>query len=125
MRIINLILLIMIIVSCKPVGSTSSQSKTLESMVAEILGEDAIIEKNKDSRFALCIKENLSTLSVSYMIVRLNDLVIVEQDNISRASFSWIDSYKIEVKFTPGIIRKDEQTIPAKVIDVSKYIAKL
>jgi len=125
MRIINLILLIMIIVSCKPVGSTSSQSKTLESMVAEILGEDAIIEKNEDSRFALCIKENLSTLSVSYMIVRLNDLVIVEQDNISRASFSWIDSYKIEVKFTPGIIRKDEQTIPAKVIDVSKYIAKL
>jgi len=125
MRIINLILLIMIIVSCKSVSSTTTQFKTLESLVVEKLGEDARIEKNKDSSFALCLKENLSTHSVSYIIVRLNDLVIVEQDNTSSASFAWIDRYKIEVKFIPGMIRKDEQIMPARVIDVSKYMVKL
>jgi len=125
MRIINLILLIMIIVSCKSVSSTTTLFKTLDSLVVEKLGEDARIEKNKDSSFALCLKENLPTHSVSYIIVRLNDLVIVEQDNTSSASFAWIDQYKIEVKFIPGMIRKDEQIMPARVIDVSKYMVKL
>jgi len=120
-----MILLIMINVSCKSLSSTSTQIKTMESLVTEKLGADAIIKKNKDSTFALCIKENLSTYSVSYMIVRLHDLVIVEQDHTARASMAWIDRYKIEVKLISGMVRKDEQIIPAKVIDVSKYLVKL
>lgn len=125
MRKINLILLMLIIISCKSAGLTTVQSKTLESIVAEKLGENAIVQKNKDATFALCLKENPSTLSVSYLIVRLHDLTIVEKDNTPRASFSWIDTYKIEVKTVPGIVKKNDPSIEAKIIDVTKYIVKL
>lgn len=125
MRNLNLIFLIMLIFSCKSSSLPANQNKTLESVVAETLGEGAVIQKNKDATFALCTKENLSTRSVSYLIVRLSDLVIVEKDNVSRASFTWIDNYKIEVKTIPGIVKKDEQSVPRKVIDVTKYMVKL
>lgn len=125
MRKFNLIILIILMSSCKSANHAGQQTKTLESIVSEKLGENAIVQKNKDATFALCYKENTSTLSVSYLIVRLNDLTIVEQDNTSQASLTWVDSYKVEVRTTPGMVRKDEQSIPAKVIDVTKYIVKL
>jgi hypothetical protein len=120
-----MIFLIMITVACKPVRSTSVQTKTIESVIGERPGESVVIQKNKDASFALCIRENPSTLSVTYTIVRLNDMTIVEQDTTSPASFSWIDNFKIEVKFIPGIVMKDEQSLPVKVIDVTKYNARL
>jgi hypothetical protein len=120
-----MIFLIMVTVSCKSVSSTSVQTKTIESVVAEKLGESAVIQKNKEASFALCTRENPSTLSVTWIIIRLNDMTIVEQDTTSPASFSWIDNYKIEVKFTPGIVMKVEQSLPVKVIDVTKYNTRL
>lgn len=125
MRKINLIALIILIASCKSAPGTGVPSKTLESIVAENLGENAVVQKNKDASFALCVKENLSTLSFSYIIVRLNDLAIVEQDKTSQASFSWVDHYKIEIKTISGMMRKDEQSTVVKVIDLTKYIVKL
>jgi len=124
MRKIHLIALIILIASCKSATVTGVSTKTLESMVAENLGENAVVQKNKDATFALCFKENLSTLSVSYIIVRLNDLTVVERDKTAQASFSWVDNYKIEMKTIPGMVSKDEQSMVVKVIDVTKYIIK-
>ncbi len=118
-------MLIILVTSCKTVTLPTTQVKSLESIVAEKLGSNAVIQKNKDATFALCTKENESTLSVSYLIIRLNDLAIVETDNTSRASFSWIDTFKIEIKTIPGMVKKDEQNIEGKIIDVTKYITKL
>jgi len=114
----------MVIVSCKSV-SVTNQHKTLESAVAEKLGEGAIVQKNKDTTFALCTKENSSTLSVSYIIIKLSDITIVEEGNSTRASFSWIDTYTIEIKEIPGMVKKNDQHIEGKIIDVSKYTTKL
>jgi hypothetical protein len=125
MRKIHLIALVILTASCKSATVTGVPAKTLESIIAENLGENAIVQKNKDTTFALCIKENPSTLSVSYIIVRLNDLTLVEQDKTSQASFSWVDNYKIEVKTIPGMVRKDEQSTAVKVINLTKYIVKL
>jgi len=121
---IHLIVLIILIASCKSAPVTGVPTKTLETIVAENLGENAVIQKNKDATFALCFKENPSTLSVSYIIVRLGDLTVVERDKTSRASFSWVDTYKIEMKTIPGMVREDEQSIAVKVIDLTKYIVK-
>lgn len=125
MRKISLIFLIMVAISCKTSTITSGQIETLESLVAEKLGENTLIQKNKDATFALCTRENTTTRSVSFIIVRLHDLAIVEQDTIQQASFSWMDSYKIEIKITPGIVRKENQPMEGKIIDVTKYIVKL
>ena len=125
MRKISLIFLIMVAISCKTSTITSGQIETLESLVAEKLGENTLIQKNKDVTFALCTKEYPTTRSVSFIIVRLHDLAIVEQDTIQQASFSWMDSYKIEIKITPGIVRKENQPMEGKIIDVTKYIVKL
>jgi histone deacetylase complex regulatory component SIN3 len=125
MRKFTLIILIILLSSCKSANLSGMQNKTLESMVLQKLGEDAIVQKNKDATFALCYKKNMTTLSVSYLIIRLNDLTIVEQDNTVQASLAWVDTYKVEVRTTPGIVQKDEQSIPAKVIDVTKYRVKL
>lgn len=124
MRKIYLIIMIMAIISCKPASLPAAQ-KTLESMVAEKLGEYAVVQKNKDASFALCTKENTATLSVSYVIIKLNDLTIVEEGNTARASFVWIDIYKIEITEIPGMVKKDNQRIEGKIIDVTKYITKL
>jgi hypothetical protein len=59
------------------------------------------------------------------MIVKLNDLTIVEEGNTARASFVWIDIYKIEISEIPGMVKKDNQRIEGKIIDVSKHITKL
>ena len=115
----------MVAISCKTSTITSGQIETLESLVAEKLGENTLIQKNKDATFALCTRENTTTRSVSFIIVRLHDLAIVEQDTIQQASFSWMDSYKIEIKITPGIVRKENQPMEGKIIDVTKYIVKL
>lgn len=124
MRKINLIIMIMAIVSCKSASLPTTQ-KTLASLVAGKLGENAFVQKNKDATFALCTKENTSTLSVSYIIVKLNDLTVVEEGNTARASFAWIDTYKIEIKEIPGMVKKEQEKIPGKIIDVTKYITKL
>lgn len=124
MRKIYLIIMIMAIISCKSASLPAAQ-KTLESMVAEKLGEYAVVQKNKDASFALCTKENTATLSVSYMIIKLNDLTIVEEGNTARASFVWIDIYKIEITEIPGMVKKDNQRIEGKIIDVTKHITKL
>lgn len=125
MRKIHLIVLIILIVSCKSASVTGVPAQTLETIVAENLGEDAVVQKNKDTSFALCFKENFSTLSVSYIIVRLNDLTIVEQDKTAQASFSWVDNYKVEIKTIPGMVKKEDQSTAVKVIDLTKYIIKL
>jgi histone deacetylase complex regulatory component SIN3 len=125
MRKIPLIVLIILIVSCKSASVTGVPAQTLETIVAENLGEDAVVQKNKDNSFALCFKENFSTLSVSYIIVRLNDLTIVEQDKTAQASFSWVDNYKVEIKTIAGMVKKEDQSTAVKVIDLTKYIIKL
>lgn len=122
---IHLIVLIILIASCKSAPVTGVPTKNFETIVAENLGENAVIQKNKDATFALCFKENPSTLSVSYIIVRLSDLTVVERDKTSQASFSWVDTYKVEIKTIPGMVRKDEQSTAVKVIDLTKYIIKL
>ncbi len=115
--------LLILLFSCKSPASTGGQI-TLESVVAEKLGPTAVIKKNSDLTFALCSKENLSTLSVSYLIVRLSDLAIVEQDNVHQSTLSWIDTYKIEIKTIPGIIKKDEPPLRGKIIDITKHTTK-
>jgi len=118
-------MLIIALVSCKSVTVPASQNKTLESIVAEKLGENALTQKNKDAMFALCTKENPSTLSVSYLIIKLNDLTVVEQGSASQASFSWINTYQIEIRTIPGIVKKEAQAWEVKIIDVTKYMNKL
>jgi hypothetical protein len=122
---INLILAIILISSCKAATITARQSESLESVVVEKLGADAVIKKNKDTTFALCTKENPSTQSVSYLVIRLSDLTIVVQNKTSPASFLWIDTYLIEIKEIPGIVKKEEQNRDGKIIDVTKYIVQL
>lgn len=124
MRKIHLIALIILIASCKSASVTGVPTKTLESIVAENLGENAVVQENKDATFALCFKENPSTLSVSYIIVRLNDLTVVEQDKTAQTSFSWVDNYKIEMKTIAGMVHKNEQSTVVRVIDLTKYIIK-
>lgn len=124
MRALHLILMIMVIVSCTSASLPAAQ-KTLSMVVEEKLGDDAMVQQNKDTTFALATKENPSTLSVSYIIVRLRDLSIVEEGNSPRASFSWVDTYKIEIKETPGIVKKGDENRPGKFIDVTKYITRL
>lgn len=119
-----LIITMMVIISCKS-ASLPTVQKTLPALVAEKLGENAIIQKNKDVTFALCTKENTSTLSVSYIIVKLSDLTIVEEGNTARASFVWIDTYKIEIREIPGMVKKEHENIQGKIIDVTKYITRL
>lgn len=119
-----MIVLMILLASCKAAPVAGVAIKNLETIVAENLGENAVIQKNRDATFALCLKENPSTLSVSYIIVRLNDLTVVEQDKTAHASFSWIDNYKIEVKTIPGMVSKDEHSTVVKVIDLTKYIVK-
>jgi hypothetical protein len=124
MRKINLIIMMMIIISCKS-ASLPTAPKTLSTLVAERLGENATVQKNKDATFALGTKENTSSLSVSYIIVKLNDLTIVEEGNTARASFVWINTYKIEIREIPGLVKKEQEKIQGKIIDVTKYITKL
>lgn len=99
--------------------------KTLETIVMERLGTHATIEKNKNQTFALAYQENHSTQAMSYLVIRLSDLKIVEEATRARIILSWMDTYKIKISITPGILRKDEPINEPEIIDVTKYIIKL
>lgn len=75
--------------------------------------------------FALCTKENSSTLSVSYIIIKLSDLTVVEEGNTPRATFVWIETYKAEIREIPNMTKKVDQPTKGKIIDVTKYMNKL
>ncbi len=94
-------------------------------MVAQKLGDDVVIQNNKDATFALCTKQQSSTLSVSYIIIRLSDLTVVEEDTIPGATLLWSDTYQVEIREIPGMIKKDDQPIKINFIDVTKHISKL
>ena len=117
---------IIAIVSCQSASlPVVVQDKTLETIVVKKLGEGAFIEKNKNATFALGIKEVHPTLSAHYIIVRLSDLTVVEEDHVSRSSFGWTGTYILEIKAIPGMVRKNEEPSRAKIIDLTKYIVKL
>lgn len=107
--------------ACKSAPPAKEQ-QSFEQWVAENLGEKILCRKNSNNAFALCVQESDNSQAMSYFIVRISDRSIVAKDNISRASLTWIDDYKVEIKFTPGIIQKDTDRPSTKVIDVSKFI---
>lgn len=113
------------VVSCRSASLPEGQQKTLESITLKKLGPGAVIEKNTNATFALCIKEVHPTLSASYIIVRLSDLAVVEEDHISRSSFTWTNTYTLEIKAIPGMVRKTEEAAHGKIIDLTQYILKL
>lgn len=125
MRKINLVMMIMTFISCQSASLHAVQNKSIESLAREKLGDHAVIERNKDSTFALCYKENDLTKSVSYLIIRSSDLAIIDHDTLSPSTLTWIDTYKVEVKTIPGIIKKDEQSLERKIIDLTHFIVKL
>lgn len=125
MRKINLVMMIMTFISCQSASLHAVQNKSIESLARENLGDHAVIERNKDSTFALCYKENDLTKSVSYLIIRSSDLAIIDHNTLSPSSLTWIDTYKVEVKTIPGIIKKDEQSLERKIIDLTHFIVKL
>lgn len=115
-------LLFIIAIACKSATPVSEQPQSLEAWVKNNLGENFTIQKNSTNTFALCFQQTGSTQSTTYYIVRISDFKIVERDNIQPASLSWLDNQRIEIKFIPGIVTKDESTIPNKIIDISKYV---
>jgi hypothetical protein len=115
-------LLFIIAIACKSATPVSEQIQSLEAWVKNNLGEDITIQKNANATFALCVQETAGTKSTAYYIVRISDFKIVERDTLQPASLSWLDNQRIEIKFIPGIVTKDESTIPSKIIDISKYI---
>jgi len=119
------ILLIILLSSCKPMAQQMVHEKTLEAIVMERLGTQATIEKNKNQTFALAYQANHSTQAVAYLVIRLSDLKIVEEATRARIILSWMDTYKIKISITPGILRKDEPINEPEIIDVTKYIVKL
>jgi hypothetical protein len=114
-------ILLTIAFACKSGTPASSQQQSIESWTQKNLGADITILKNQSNSFALCTKENSSLQTVTYYLVRISDFEIVERDNIQPATITWLDNQHIEIKFTPGIIKRDEQNIPIKIIDITKY----
>jgi hypothetical protein len=116
---------IVLVSSCKPVVTLPVNSKTLASIVMDLLGNDAIIKKNNDQSFALSYKANDTLHSVTYLVIRLSDLKIVEQDTLAPATLAWVDTYKIQVRVISGVIRKEGSLSEPKIIDVTKHFVKL
>lgn len=107
--------------ACKSATPASSQQQSIESWAQKNLGADITILKNQSNSFALCTKENSSQQSITYYLVRISDFEIVERDNIQPATITWLDNQRIEIKFIPGIVKQEEQTIPTNIIDITKY----
>jgi hypothetical protein len=117
------LLLIFTGVGCKST-TLSGQKQPMEQLVAQQLGTDATIEKNKDQSFALGVKDDLSNQSTTYVIVRISDNFIVEQGKTQKATVYWIDNFRVGVRLVPGTVQKETALVTEKVIDLTKYITK-
>jgi hypothetical protein len=121
MRLIILAIVITIS-SCTPTATIGSQNNAIEALAQAKLGGNAVIINNKDNTFTLCYKE-LPGQSISYLIVRLSDTKLVVEDKVSpTSSISWRDNFHVEIKIIPGTIKKTEEEVTSKIIDVSTYL---
>jgi hypothetical protein len=98
-----------------------AQQPSLENWVIQNLGSGFNIQKNSAGTFAICSKDDPATLSTAYYIVRTSDFKVVEKDKIQRALLYWLDDMRVELKFTPGMIKKEDEPMPSKIIDLNKY----
>lgn len=119
-----LMLALIVLSACKSTVQGGSSDTTLNSLAKSKLGDEVVINKNSNETFALCFKQNNTINSITYLIVRLSDLQVVEQNTIPNASFKWIDTYQVEIKEIPGIVMKDETDSNRKIIDVTHFIIK-
>jgi hypothetical protein len=118
------ILLFLLFNACKIPG-IPRETGSLQSIVNKNLGKDATIIYNEDNSLALCVHDNPKNNSTQYMVIKLENLSILEEDKVQRASLKWINNYQVQLQIVPGIIGKEEKLDGIKIIDLSKYFNRL
>jgi hypothetical protein len=109
------LLLIVLLSSCRATGQDASQP-SLEQIALEKLGADTHTTYNTQKNFALCQQAQDPKdigKAVRFFVVRLNDMVIVEEGSFTRGHVKWINDNTIEVFSLPGKVQWNE--------DMSKF----
>ena len=95
---------------------------SIETLVNETLGPSNIeFNESKSFAFAYQKEENISRVT-KYMIVRIKDLKIMEQNTCRLGSVKWINDSEIELYCAPGILKIDDDPNQFKrIISISSY----
>jgi hypothetical protein len=116
----RLVLIALLICSCKPSATNQSKNNALQKLVDREVSGKAIITKNKPNTFALATLNQDG--SVDYVIVRLSDNKVVVKNKI-RGSIEWSGDMQISETQTPGMIKKDSKPSDfMKVIDLNQFV---
>ena len=115
------LLTIILIAGCR--SSPSQKIDVLKDLITKQLGKEVIIQKNKPETFALGFSEK--DKSTSYLIVRLSDMKIVEQERISQGNIAWNGEMELKITKIPGIIRATDQPSDfVTIVNLNKYLIK-
>ena len=105
---------------CRAASTSSPEQATLQKIVASEIGENAFVEKNNSSTFALAYQTKDRT--VKFIVIRLADLQIVINERV-QGSVTWEREMNIKVTKTPGIVKmKAPPEDNVRVIDLNNYI---
>lgn len=101
-------LILLTIFSCK-----AQQQKHSLQVISEKIGDNAIIDYNKDRSFAL-IQEKFSVVqdseyTSSYLIIRMSDNKIIKEGKVVHGYIKWINDDIIEIFEMPGLIKDDQE----------------
>lgn len=101
-------LLLLIIFSCK----AQQQNHTLQ-VISEKIGDNAIIDYNRDRSFAL-VQEKFTIIqdaeyTSSYLIIRISDNKIIKEGKVVHGYIKWINDDVIEVFEMPGVIKDGQE----------------
>ncbi len=86
---------------------------TIKEMIVEKIGKNYKLVKNSTQDHAICLaeeelKENNGINKVSFLIINLNNNIILFEDVIANAEVSWENNNLVRIKRIPGMISKNE-----------------
>lgn len=101
-------LILLTIFSCK-----AQQQKHSLQVISEKIGDNAIIDYNRDHSFAL-VQEKFSVVqdgeyTSSFLIIRMSDNKIIKEGKVVHGYIKWINDDIIEIFEMPGVIKDDQE----------------
>lgn len=92
----------------------SNSQLEIEKIINEKLGENYKQFYNSDSTYVLAKsissnKNEISSKTVKYIVVKLDSKEIVTLDSITRGDVKWYNKYYLEIQTTPGIVKGNEE----------------
>lgn len=110
--ILTILLLSFILINCRNTKEASESKEGFKTLALEKLGEKAEFKPNEDNSMVLCYKKiespKLGAPSVAFFVYDNKSKSVIYEDKIDRGSVSWYDNTKLDLYYTPGIMREDQ-----------------